>query len=64
MNSTGSNIYLFGGFDEDYHFCETDVFNLYETNSQSEKNWRIIDDLDAKNELMKKLNRAELTIED
>lgn len=64
--STGKSsneVYVFGGINEKFDFCEKDMFLLYETSKQSDKNWKIVEDLDLNLEQQKNLEKADWEIE-
>jgi hypothetical protein len=39
-----NEIFVFGGLNEKQEFCDKELFMLYETSKQSDKNWKIVDD--------------------
>lgn len=45
-----NELYLFGGINEKFEFCNKEMFLLYETSKQSDKNWKIVEDLDLNQE--------------
>ena len=58
--SNQSEVYIYGGLNEEFLFCpKTDLYLLYETSKQSDKNWRIVEDMDLGTELAKNLEKAE-----
>ena len=60
---SSNEVYIFGGISENYEFCEEEFFLLYETVKQSDKNWRIVEDLDLNLEQQKNLEKADKEIE-
>ena len=41
-----NKVYVFGGITEDFTFAVPELYLLYETSKQSDKNWKIVEDLD------------------
>eukprot|EP00347_Sterkiella_histriomuscorum_P002523 403367825 len=58
-----NEVYVFGGINENYDFCSKDMFLLYETSKQSDKNWKIVEDLDLNQEQQNNLEKADWEIE-